>query len=163
RNERQGHEQRKVYALAHGYSSASPRAQGELTIENLQWSIVNFMSGRPPDRSIRARMSLLVTLLQALRRHMCVDLRRRQIAMAEQLLHAADVGAAVEQVRGEAVPQAVRARARVEAGQRQIFLQEPADATHGQPGAVLVQEDRVELSVRQGAAGVERHVERLGR
>ena len=45
-----------------------------------------------------------------------VDLRGHQALVAQQFLHAADVGAAVEQVRGEAVPQRVRRGAAVEAG-----------------------------------------------
>ena len=44
-----------------------------------------------------------------------VDLGRGQAAVAEQLLDAPEVGAAVEEVGGEAVPEGVRAGAGVEA------------------------------------------------
>jgi hypothetical protein len=37
-----------------------------------------------------------------------VDLRRADVAGAEELLHRADVAAGLEQVRGEGVPQSVR-------------------------------------------------------
>ena len=58
-------------------------------------------------------MRLVVTVLQSLRGHMGVNLRGRQAAVAQKLLHAADIGAAIEQVRREAVPQCVRTGARV--------------------------------------------------
>ena len=65
-------------------------------------------------------MRAVVDLAQAARVHVAVHLRRRERAVAEQLLDRAQVGAALEQVRGEGVPQAVRVgkqaaqRARVE-------------------------------------------------
>src|ERR1700735_3461944 len=40
---------------------------------------------------------------------MSVNLRGRDVAMTEHLLHGAQVGAALEQMRGEAMPQCVRA------------------------------------------------------
>ena len=57
--------------------------------------------------SICAGMGLLVDRAEA-GADMRVDLRRHQALVPQQLLHAADVGAAVEQMRGEAVPQRVR-------------------------------------------------------
>ena len=47
-------------------------------------------------------------LLQPLARNVGVDLRRRDVRVAEQQLHHAQVGAVVEQVRGEGVAQRVR-------------------------------------------------------
>ena len=56
-------------------------------------------------------------LLQALFEDVGVDLRRRDVGVAEELLHRAQVGAAIEQVAGEGVAQDVRADALgVEAG-----------------------------------------------
>src|SRR3954453_11826116 len=49
-----------------------------------------------------------VDLAQPVDGDQCVDLRRRHRGVAEQFLHHADVGTAVEQVRGEGVPQGVR-------------------------------------------------------
>ena len=73
---------------------------------------------------------------------MRVDLRGHEAFVAQQFLHAADVGAAVEQMRGEAVPQRVRRGAVVEAGQFQILFQHPADAAGRQPPAEFVDEHR---------------------
>src|SRR5205814_399517 len=59
------------------------------------------------------RVGGAVGLVQALRGYMRVNLRRRQIAVAQQLLHASNVRSVVQQVRGEAVPQRVRAGSRM--------------------------------------------------
>ena len=48
--------------------------------------------------------------------------------MAQQLLHASQVGAVVQQVRREAVPQRVRADPRIEARRNEVFVELPPDA-----------------------------------
>ena len=58
-------------------------------------------------------MGLLVDLLESLDARVGVDLRRRDRRVAEQLLHGAQVGAGVEEVRGEGVAQRVDAEAGV--------------------------------------------------
>src|SRR6266568_4794955 len=85
-------------------------------------------------------MGLLVTVLQALGAHMGVNLGSGQAAVAEQLLHAADVGSGVEQMRGEAVPQRVRAGARIKPGECEVLFQQPADTADSQPAAAMIQE-----------------------
>ena len=49
-----------------------------------------------------------VQLLEPLACHVRVDLRGRQVAVAKQHLHHAQVRAVVQQVSGEGVPQRVR-------------------------------------------------------
>jgi len=49
-----------------------------------------------------------VDLSQLLHRHESVDLRGGHRGVSEQFLHDADVGAPVEQVGGEGVPQGMR-------------------------------------------------------
>src|SRR3546814_2400195 len=56
-----------------------------------------------------ARMVLRMQLLEVLARNQGVDLGGRQRAVPQKHLQRAQVGAVVEQVGGEAVPQAVRA------------------------------------------------------
>ena len=56
----------------------------------------------------RSRMRRLVDVEQPLLADLGVHLRGRDRRMAEQLLHDAQVGAVVEQVRGARVPQHVR-------------------------------------------------------
>ena len=74
--------------------------------------------------TLGARVGAVVDLAQAPGVDVAVDLGRRQRAVAEQLLDRAEVGAALEQVRGEGVSEAVRVRrdsakrARVEAPAR---------------------------------------------
>ena len=53
-------------------------------------------------------MGLLVALPEPLDRNMGVDLGGGQAAVAQDFLHRAEVGAAVEQVRGGGVPEGVR-------------------------------------------------------
>src|SRR4029078_8894471 len=54
-------------------------------------------------------MELAVHLAQTLARDLGVDLRGRDVGMAEHGLHRAQVGAAFEEMRGEGMPQAMRA------------------------------------------------------
>src|SRR5690349_2386901 len=54
------------------------------------------------------RMKLLIHALQPRPRDVRVDLRRGDVGVAEHHLHAAQVGAVLEQVRGEGMPQYVR-------------------------------------------------------
>ena len=86
-------------------------------------------------------MCLMINIQQSLLRDVGVNLSCRQIAMSEQLLHAAEVGSAVQQVGGEAVPQRVRAGGIHQAGTQQMCLQQTTDAARGQPRATLVQEN----------------------
>src|SRR5581483_955548 len=57
-------------------------------------------------------MMLLDKPPEALFDHVGVDLRRRDVGMTQELLHGAQVGAALEQVAGEGVAQHVRRDAR---------------------------------------------------
>src|SRR5271168_4251942 len=60
-------------------------------------------------RAGRARMKRAMDLAQVALGQVRVDLRGRDIAVAEHLLHRAQIGAALEQMRGEAVAQRMRA------------------------------------------------------
>jgi hypothetical protein len=53
-------------------------------------------------------MGLSICGLEATRRDMGVDLRRREVLVAEQLLHDAEVGAPIKEMRRERVTQRVR-------------------------------------------------------
>ena len=53
--------------------------------------------------------------------------------MAEQLLNRAQVGAALQQVRRERVPQRVRTDAEPRAARRHVAPHQPIDAADGQP------------------------------
>ena len=57
------------------------------------------------------RVGLLVRFAQTFRADVRVDLGRGQAFVAQQFLHAAQVGSVVEQVRGKAVSERVRAGA----------------------------------------------------
>src|SRR4051794_34445134 len=82
---------------------------------------------RSPE-GLSAWVCLLITVLQALGCHMGVNLRRPQTAVAQQLLNAADVGAVVEQMGRETVPQTVRTGAGVQPRFGQVFFEQSADA-----------------------------------
>ena len=61
------------------------------------------------EQGLRAGVRGAVALAEALGRHVRVDLRRAEARVAEQLLHAAEIRPAVEQVRRRGVSEAVRA------------------------------------------------------
>ena len=92
-------------------------------------------------------MCLLVGFLHAAGADVGVDLGRRQTFVAEQFLDAAKVRATVEQVRGEAVPQGVRCRLSVEAGQHEILVEHPSNAACRQSLAELIQKQRIAVFV----------------
>jgi len=73
---------------------------------------------------------------------MCVYLGCAKTAMAEEFLDAADVGAGIEQVRGETVADRVRAGSRVESGLSEVLFQQSADAARGQAGPVFIDKQR---------------------
>ena len=58
---------------------------------------------------------------------MRVDLRGGEALVAQEFLHAAEIRAVVEHVRGEGVAERVRADIRVEAGFDQVFIEFAAD------------------------------------
>ena len=66
--------------------------------------------------------------------HVRVDLRRRQVGVAEHHLNGAQVGAALEQVRRERMPQHVRAERRAEAGARGRTPSESSRSRRGSSG-----------------------------
>ena len=68
-------------------------------------------------------MSLFVGLLEPRRADVRIDLSRYQTLVPQQFLNAADVGAAVEQMGRETVPQGVGRRAEIEPRDLQVFLQ----------------------------------------
>ena len=65
---------------------------------------------------MRPRVGLEVGLLQLLAREVRVELGRREVGVAEHLLHRAQVAATREQVRREGVPQGVGAHPIAEPG-----------------------------------------------
>jgi hypothetical protein len=78
--------------------------------------IINIGHGIPllPDghgaRPLRAGVGLAIGRLQPLRRDMGINLRRGRGGVAEDLLHAAQVGAPLKQVRSRGMPDGVRTR-----------------------------------------------------
>ncbi len=80
--------------------------------------------------------------LQARRLYPSVDLRRAHGAVAEQLLDRAQVGAPVEQVRRERMPQRVRRDPTLHRRVPRPRLQPPPDVGGGQPPAALGEEQR---------------------
>src|SRR2546430_1117501 len=73
-----------------------------------------------------------------------VDLRGDEALVAEELLDAADVGAAVEQVGGKTVTEGMGRGAEVQAVELEVFEQHPMDAAGGEAAAEAVGEDRSE-------------------
>src|SRR5439155_22756332 len=87
-----------------------------------------------------ARMETVVDGAQARLDHMRVDLRRRQIAMAEHHLNRPEVGAPLEQVRRERMPHDVRAERRRQVGAAAVLFQDFPEADPAERPAARVEE-----------------------
>ena len=79
-----------------------------------------------------------------------VDLRRHEALVAQEFLHAADVGAAVQEVRREAVPERVGRGATIETRGSQILFEHPADAAGGEAAAEAIDEERLSMGLGLG-------------
>jgi len=75
--------------------------------------------------------------------HVRVALRRRQLHVPEQLLDRAQVGACLQEVRREGVPQRVRADAESRAAGRDVTRDEALDTATGQPRAAEIHKERL--------------------
>src|SRR6185369_11029701 len=70
-----------------------------------------------------------------------VNLRRREIGVAEHQLNRAQVGAALEQVRGERVPQHVRAERARQVAPPRVALEDLPEADAAQRSAAGIQKE----------------------
>src|SRR3954462_1707841 len=84
------------------------------------------------------RVGVEVDVLQPLGREVGVDLRRRDIRVAEHLLQRAQVAAAGEQVRRERVAEGVRAHAVLEPGAAGVALDDLVEPLARQAAAPVV-------------------------
>src|SRR3954454_18678869 len=78
---------------------------------------------------------------------MRVFLRRRQRDVAEELLDAAEVGAGVEEMRGEGMPHRVRRNASAQRRLADVAVEEPPHAARRNALAAIVDEQRRLLDV----------------
>ena len=79
-----------------------------------------------------ARVSFVVSLFQAIRYHMGVDLRGGEMFVPQQLLDAAQVGSRIQHVGGIAVPQLVGGYSLfVETGELEVPLESQLQAPGG--------------------------------
>src|SRR5947207_14521424 len=72
-----------------------------------------------------------------------VALRRADARVAEKLLNGAQIGAALQQVRRERMPQRVRTDPRARAARGDVTPHEAIDAAHGEPRAAVVHKQRI--------------------
>src|SRR6266850_2766571 len=89
-------------------------------------------------------MRLVVDLQHLLGADVSVPLRRRKGSVAEQLLDRAEVGAAVQEVRGEGMPEAVRRNPVLHGALGETRGEDPPHASIGEARAFLADEDRVD-------------------
>src|SRR5262245_3141847 len=85
------------------------------------------VSGRPRRRSM-SRMVLVIDLAQSRLEHVRINLRRRQVGVTEHGLDRAQIGAALEQMGRERMPQHVRAEMRAYAGLHAVALEQPPES-----------------------------------
>ena len=94
-------------------------------------------------------MGLPIGGLQATGRDVGVDLGRRQVLVAEQLLDDAQVGAAVEQMGRERVAEGMRRDAQRQPGARAQAIEPVAQAADAERTAEVVQEDLARAAPRR--------------
>src|SRR5262245_12549969 len=70
-----------------------------------------------------SRVCAVVGFLESLGGDVSVHLRSPQMSMPQQLLHASQIGAGIEEMSGVAVPQRVRRQTRVEPGELEVTFQ----------------------------------------
>ena len=78
-------------------------------------------------------MRPFVNLSQARGADVRVDLRGHQALVPQQLLHAANISAPVQQMRREAMPQRVRTGSGIQVGLHDVLFQHSADTASGHP------------------------------
>ena len=100
-------------------------------------------------------MEAIVNRPQPRFEHVRVDLRRRQIGMTEHQLNGAEIGAALEQMRRERMPQYVRAERRGETGPAAVLLEDLPETDAAERTAARVDEKRKKV-VRNEAPRYER-------
>src|SRR5580765_832545 len=83
-----------------------------------------------------SRMKSVVDLSQTRFEHMSVNLRGRQVRVAEHGLNGAQIGATLEQIRREGMTEHVRAQRRPDAGRGAVLLEELPEADARQAPAV---------------------------
>ena len=88
-------------------------------------------------------MRFAVHVNQLGRIDMGVALRGAQLGVSQQLLDGAQVGSALQQMRGKRVAQRVRADAHPGAALGHVATKQPVDAAIGQPRAAVVDEQRI--------------------
>src|SRR5262245_29178270 len=92
---------------------------------------------------LRFRVRLLIGLDQLRGVDVGITLRRAQAGVSEQLLDRPQIGAALEQVRGERVTQRVRADPELGAALRDVLPDEAVDAPRRQSLSLVVQKERI--------------------
>src|SRR5688500_15066248 len=100
--------------------------------------------------SSRLGMRLAIHLNQLRRVDMCVALRGAQSRVPQQFLNGAQVGAALQKVRGKGVTQRMWTDAELGAALGHIAVHQPMDAASRQSRAAIVHEHRVALLARDG-------------
>ena len=92
-------------------------------------------------------MGVRIGLLQSLDSNVRVNLRGRKTRVAEQRLHAPQIGAPIEHVRRKAMPKLVRADRNWDRRVPQIAFQDQPDRARGHSSAQLVYEERSRMRI----------------
>src|SRR6185369_9324191 len=93
-------------------------------------------------------MRLVVDLDQLLHRNVCVNLRRRETRVAQQLLDVAQVCAAVEQVRRKRMSESVWTDVVHPRADAYVLLHHPADRASSNSRSLVIQKQRSFITLR---------------
>src|SRR5436190_943556 len=135
-----------------------PRMRGMVSARTLELALESGRDRSRLKRSSCPRVRLLIHLLEPLDARVGVDLGRGDRRVAEQVLHGAEIGARIEQMRSEGVAQRVDGETRVLVD----LVEEPRDDllhhAHADALSGARQEIRPALDSRAGAAPVAEEV-----
>jgi hypothetical protein len=96
---------------------------------------------------------------------MGIDLRGGEAGVAQQLLHAAQVGAGIEQVRGKAVPQGMGRKGWIQTGLHEVFFERSLHRARGEHPAAVIEEQpgdtRQAQPRHQAIPGIQGRLQRL--
>ena len=109
-----------------------------------EWELDEFLRRSrvaKPCLESSAGMRGVVDLLHAGGGDVGVNLGGAEVGVTQQFLDAAEVGAVVEEVGGEAVPEFVRADFKTDGGVSEVFLEEVIDGAHGEAAAEFAQKE----------------------
>ena len=105
------------------------------------------------------REVIFISFLPALVRGLRVDLGRREVLVAQELLDRPHTRALIEQVRRKAVAQRMRRGLLVQPGYLDVLVENLSNTPAGEPFSETIQEECIALFIRYGRVGLDPYLD----